>query len=364
LLQVIIVDDEELAIERLERILRELDDTFFISVFLTSNDAYEYAKTNKVDVAFLDISMPKINGMMLADSLKELNEDMNIIFVTGYSEFAVQAFQIHALDYVMKPVKKDRLKTTVERIKKQMKYEVHKVTLEVDLFNDLSIRISQGNKKREEIRLRSPKTEELFAFLVYKRTATREEIIEALWPNMLPQKALKNLNSNLYYIRKAFTGTNDHLIKTTGDEIKIEAEHIHCDLYEFEDIMKQLKSEMKMSELLIRKLEGVYLGSFLRGKPYNWSTVQARIFEQQYIERLDAAASFLYEQGNLQQALYYYNELLKLDPMREDIHYKVIRLYLELGRKYAAVQHYHELKKLLLEELGTTPDSDVEAMLQ
>lgn len=364
MLQVLIVDDEELAVERLERILREIDDTSFITVFLTSNDAYEYAKNHKIDVAFLDISMPYINGMMLSGLLKELYKDIDIVFVTGYDEFAVQAFHINALDYVMKPVKKERLKATVERINRHKKVEEYKFTLEVCLFNDLSIRLPHGSGKKAEIALRSPKTEELFAFLVYKRTVTREEIIDTLWPDMMQEKALKNLNSNLYYIRKAFNGTNDNFMKTAGDEIRLEIDDIYCDLYEFEDAMKKIKRDPKHTDELIRKLEAIYSGSFLRSKPYNWSIEQARRLEQQYIEQLEAASCFFYEKSRLQQALYYYNELLKLDRMREDIHYKVIKLYIELGRKYEALRHYNELEKILLEEMGTRPDSKIVAMLQ
>lgn len=364
MLQILIVDDEELAIERLARILKEIDDISSITSFLTPSEAYEYAKTHEIDVAFLDISMPDINGMMLSGLLKELNKNIDIVFVTGYDEFAVQAFNINALDYVMKPVKKERLMSTIERINRPQKYAAPSFSLEVCMFHDLTIKLPSSRGKMGEVKLRSPKTEELFAFLIYKRTVTREEIIDTLWPDMMQDKALKNLNSNLYYIRKALVGTNENnYIKTAGDEIRLETDDLYCDLYEFEEVMKELKRDSHRTDELIRKLEALYTGSFLRSKSYNWSIDHARQLELQYIEQLELTSSYFQEEGKLQPALYYYNELIKLDRIREDIHYKVIQLYIKLGRKHEALRQYTELEKILLEEMGTRPDAKVLEML-
>ena len=74
-----------------------------LQLFNSSQQAYEWARKHQVDVAFLDIEMPHISGMKLAESLKALNPDVKIIFVTAYDQYAVKAFKIKAFGYLLKP---------------------------------------------------------------------------------------------------------------------------------------------------------------------------------------------------------------------------------------------------------------------
>ena len=71
-----------------------------------------------MDIVFLDIQIPEINGIELAEQLLEMKPKLSIVFVTAYDNFAIKAFELNALDYILKmPVRKERLLNTVERIK-------------------------------------------------------------------------------------------------------------------------------------------------------------------------------------------------------------------------------------------------------
>jgi two-component system, LytTR family, response regulator len=358
MLRAIIVDDEELSVKRLKRILSQSGEIEVNDTFLDPTEAYEFVKGNSIDVAFLDISMPDTNGMKLSTLLHELDESIDVVFVTGYDEYALQAFELSAVDYLLKPVTAQRLTKTLEKIKKMNRGVTVQPVIEVLLFNGL--KIYRRTQDREPIKLRSPKTEELFAFLISKGTVSREEIIDTLWSGLEPEKALKNLNSTLYYIRKAF-GTS--FIKANRTEISIEERSIYCDLYEFERLLKQNRQDLKGHSEWFNQVETLYAGTFLKGKAYDWASGKTRRLEQDFIGLLELAARSHMEQNERQQSLHYFERILKLDPLREDIHQEIIHLYIELGRMNEAYRRYGQLEETLQQELGTSPDPKLKALI-
>ncbi len=123
MLDAIIVDDEELAIKRLRNLLCEREEIEICHTFMNPWEAYAFAKENLVHIAFLDISMSEINGLRLSKLLLDQNPAMDIVFVTGYDDYAVQAFDMSALDYLMKPVTEQRITKTLDKIRKR-----HRIT--------------------------------------------------------------------------------------------------------------------------------------------------------------------------------------------------------------------------------------------
>lgn len=119
MLKAMIVDDEELPMKLLARLLSESGRIASCRSFQNPLDALEYAKTNPVDLAFLDISMPEIDGMRLSGLLAELDETIDVVFVTAYDHYAVQAFDMSASDYVMKPASAQRIARTLDKIMKR-----------------------------------------------------------------------------------------------------------------------------------------------------------------------------------------------------------------------------------------------------
>ncbi|WP_165452241.1 response regulator [Paenibacillus thalictri] len=119
MLRAMIVDDEELAVERLEMVLSEIGGIEICHTSLDPWEAYEYAKKSPPDMAFLDISMPEINGMRLSSLLRELDASIDVVFVTGYDNYAVQAFDVNALDYLLKPVTVKRMIQTLDKVRKK-----------------------------------------------------------------------------------------------------------------------------------------------------------------------------------------------------------------------------------------------------
>ena len=111
-----IVDDESLALSRLKRLLNEngIED---ITAFDNPIEALKEVTKTKFDAVFLDISMPNITGLELADSIIQLEPKTFIVFQTAYSEFALEAYKSGGMGYLMKPIESNEIKNILEKIR-------------------------------------------------------------------------------------------------------------------------------------------------------------------------------------------------------------------------------------------------------
>jgi len=121
-LRALLVDDEPLARERLRALLDEADaDIEIVAEAGGGKDAVSLIHEHEPDVVFLDVQMPVLDGFDVVDLLPESGaERPQIVFVTAYDEYAIQAFEVHALDYLTKPVRLDRLTKTLDRVKEAL----------------------------------------------------------------------------------------------------------------------------------------------------------------------------------------------------------------------------------------------------
>ena len=116
-LRIIAVDDEKAAQFFMEEAIMAAKPDCQLQSFDLPNEAIEYVKSNPVDVAFLDIEMPQMNGVELAEKLIEINPKINIIFATAYPDFGLDAMKIHASGYVLKPVSETAVKKELDNLR-------------------------------------------------------------------------------------------------------------------------------------------------------------------------------------------------------------------------------------------------------
>ncbi len=118
-MKILIVDDEKLASSRVERILNELgyeDVTVYNDPLEASNDILR----NRYDIVFLDIQMPNTTGLELANNILELEPRTFIIFQTAYDQYAIEAFKVGGVDYILKPTTKESIESSIKKVKKYL----------------------------------------------------------------------------------------------------------------------------------------------------------------------------------------------------------------------------------------------------
>lgn len=128
----VIVDNEIVLRKELKYFINTFSRIEIEKEFDNGADALRYLSDNEVDVVFLEIDICRLNGMDLAKILYEKNKDIRIIFVTNKEKYAVEAFGIHAFDYILKPYSKERMISALKRID----------TIDIDRFKTNSDKIS------------------------------------------------------------------------------------------------------------------------------------------------------------------------------------------------------------------------------
>jgi len=230
-MNILVVDDERMALEYLKRTVESVFPDTAASGFMRPSQALEYAKTNHIDLAFLDIEMGGMNGLQLAKRLKDINGKINIIFTTGYSQYAADAYAIHACGYIMKPVSAGAIVEAMDYLHHPIDQKSTK-RIRVQTFGNFEV--YADNKPLEFSRT---KTKELLAYLVMRNGArcSNSEVIAAIWENKPDSKALQSQFRHLVFdLTKALKSVDseDVLIKHRG-ALAIIPEKITCDLYDF-----------------------------------------------------------------------------------------------------------------------------------
>lgn len=224
----IAVDDEPLMLGALTKAIKASDDISSVADFTSCEDALNFVGNNPVDIAFLDINMRGMGGLSLAEKIISLCPDCKIVFCTGYEEYAITAFKLHASGYLMKPISAKDVQLEIDNIKG---IRQHQKPITVKCFGNFEVFV-----KGEKLSFKRSKTKELLAFLVDRNGAgvTISEISVALWEN---DKDPKNHN----YIHQLFRDLRQSLEAVGIDGVfernnyfySINPQKIDCDYYSF-----------------------------------------------------------------------------------------------------------------------------------
>lgn len=130
MIRVVLVDDEEYALDMLEILLGEIGNVTVAGKFKNPLKMLEEINHINADAIFMDIDMPGIKGNDAARRLSEIKPDLKIVFTTAYAEYALEAFEIKAMDYLLKPIKLERLRNSVERIQSTLPKHIETTVLD------------------------------------------------------------------------------------------------------------------------------------------------------------------------------------------------------------------------------------------
>ena len=224
----IAVDDEPLMLSALAKAIDASPDITAVTKFSDCEKAIDHVKTNPVDMAFLDINMRGMGGLSLAREILRLCPECKIVFCTGYEEYALPAFKIHASGYLLKPISTEDVQEEIDNIKGIRRREK---LLTVKCFGNFEVYVNG-----EKLTFKRSKTKELLAFLVDRNGAgvTAAEIGVALWEDDEEPKNHNYIHQLFYDLRHALDAAGvGEIFKRNQYQYSVDPEKLDCDYYTF-----------------------------------------------------------------------------------------------------------------------------------
>lgn len=230
---IIAVDDDRLSLKIMEDLLvRIFSREDRIITFQNPEHAMQYGTKEKIDIAFLDICMDKMNGLELAEKLKYYHPDLNIIFVSAFPEYALDAFRLRASGYICKPATLPAVIFELKNLRNPIAKERNKPVIQTFGYFEVFI-------NAVPVYFRRRKSKELLAFLVDRKgsTVTSSEIASVLWEEFPLDRSLQKYVATCIsdMITDLANAGISHIIRKTKGRISLNKAEVDCDYYRFLD---------------------------------------------------------------------------------------------------------------------------------
>lgn len=251
-MKILIADDEPMVLDETVHTIQQVCPEAELYPAGDWKRALESAGEHTIDVAFLDIEMPGMNGLELSRKLKEIHPDTNIVFVTAYSEYALEAFSVYASGYLMKPLRKEAVESALQNLREPVSDSGGR--LRVQCFGNFEVFC--GNQPVIFARSRA---KEIFAYLVDLKGASANtgELCAVLWEDSTEIERNRHYLRNLIAdIRKALHACHaDDVFLCRRNHFAVNVELLDCDYYRF----------LKGDEVAVNSYRGEYM------KQYSWA---------------------------------------------------------------------------------------------
>ena len=230
-MRVLCVDDERLLMEDTVALCLELDQVDEAKGFTRPAEALRWLEQNQADVALLDIDMPGMTGIELAAAIREIWPELPVIFLTGYAQYALEAYEVHPTGYLLKPVKKEKLAAEIAYALAGARQKQHR-HIEVRTFGNFDLLVDG-----KPVPFRQRKCKELLAYLIDRQGAsvTRSEAFAVLWEDRLYDRPMqKQFDVIIRSLRTTLTDCGvGEIFELQNAAMRINPELISCDAWRY-----------------------------------------------------------------------------------------------------------------------------------
>ncbi|MEJ8305578.1 response regulator [Saccharibacillus sacchari] len=369
-MRAMLIDDEKPALLHLERLIRADGRLEPVAMCTSAREGIEWLDNEPVDAVFLDIGMPEMNGLEAAEHIQQRHPGIAIVFVTAYSDYAVEAFDLQAIDYLLKPIGPTRLQKAIARIVPESLAVENKAAKAGDsapkelempgilMFRRLELYDSEARKVRP-VKWRTAKSQELFAYLLHQgeQWVPRDELTDLLWPSMSGDKAATHLHTSVYQIRKLLKdGKPEMALEYRQESYRLLRGGVETDVERFEHESEKLIGSVKGNIDPAETLLALWKGGYLEHHDYPWAESRAEKLNRR---RLRLALELAEEEkaaGRTDEAIRLLTALQEEEPYAEEICRQLMSAYESADNKRLARESYRTFALRLQEELGAEPE--------
>lgn len=363
-MKVILLDDEDNALELLEMILTDIGGIEIIDTYLSPFAFLEGMQKLKwsghlPDAVFVDIEMPDMFGLEVAEKVHEIDAKVQVIFVTAYSEYAIQAFEVHAQDYILKPASKERIEKTLNHIRMLTgKADVNngaESEIQIQCMGEFAI---FRNREMERVKWRTSKARELCAYLLHEhnRIVATDTLLELFFENEDSEKSKVYLYSTVSYVRKIFNQLGfPNALQKLEDGYVINVSGIQCDYLELLEIVSEETPIVVNNIERYERLFDLYKGDFIQNVDHIAFMARREDVRQQTVHTLRRMKDFYKASQNEEKVMHCLFKIVELMPDSEHDTYELMKVYNKHGERGEALKVYQQFVRHLAEEYGLSP---------
>lgn len=372
-MRAIVIDDELLVAEQIDRMLVHAG-VKVLGCCANPHEALGMAKALQPDVLFLDIEMPELSGLEIAERVYADKLDIEVVFITAYNQYAIDAFRANALDYLLKPVMEEDLQRSLERVLRRRQHRGGPVgsgrqrRVAASLFGKFALHMDGG---LEPVRWVTSKCAELLAYMLLQpwgKEVSKWELLEALWPAQNADKAGINLRSTVSRINKTLRDCcsgmalasvrNGYRLDLSDEAPAVDAEELELFVL---DAVVPGPVNLAYIEQLVHRCSRPFLQEFDSAwcEPY-------RKQYRQYLLHLGKKLLLYYEKAEAEpfKALQLTDLLVEHDPYDESLREAALKLHHRIGGSQRAAAYYEAYAELISTELEALPGDTLTALLR
>ncbi|MBN2714669.1 MAG: response regulator [Deltaproteobacteria bacterium] len=356
MISAVIIDDERHAIREIAFHLKRYPEISVLASFINPLEALEKLPELKPQLVFLDIQMPQLMGIDVGSRILDMDSNMEIVFVTAYDQYAMEAFELNAIAYILKPIAQEKFENTMRRVIKRIQKAPPVSSgkqLKVQCFGNFQIAWDH----EAPLGWRSEKTKEVFAYLLMHdgNVVARDQIVEAVFPDIEMEKAVKQLHNAIYYIRKSLQeyGVEKNLIKV-HEKYCMSLGEVNFDKQEWRSLLQLHETDLRMD-----RIEEIYKGDYLEGADWPWAEIDRENYANDYVELLNRYANHLVGKGSYEMAEKCFCKAYQKNPFVEYTSLNLLQLYHETHQKSKAMLHFGKFEQLLQDELNLRPPKEI-----
>ncbi|MFD2334559.1 response regulator [Cohnella sp. GCM10020058] len=372
-MRAVIVDDEPLVAEQIGRMLAGAGVTV-LGRCANPHEALGMARSLQPDVLFLDIEMPELNGLEIAERVYADKLDMEVVFITAHNQYAIDAFRVNALDYLLKPVMEEDLQRSLERVEKRRQHRTRDVgsggqrAVAVELFGKFALYLDGSP---DPVRWVTSKCAELLAYMLlqpWEKEVSKWALFEALWPTQNEEKAGINLRSTVSRINKTLRDSGSGIALTSirnGYRLVLSDELPGVDAAELElfalDAFEPGPNNLAHIEQLVHRCSRPFLQEFDGA----WCEPYRKQYRQYFLQM--GKKLLLYDERTGTEplkALRLAELLVEHDPYDESLREAALKLQYRLGGSRRAHDYYEAYAELIRAELGALPGDTIAGLLR
>lgn len=366
-MKAVLIEDELPSLDLMERMVKKNEHLELAGAYTDPNRAFADIVRLSPDVVFADVEMPGVSGMELARRIRAYDENIQIVFVTAHSEFAVEAFQVNAVNYILKPVTEEDLNVTVNRLMRNRRRIPAGPKENRNRILTLGSFEAYGDFAGRKLRWPTAKVRELFACFVAagKKPLEKWQLCERLWPQSPPQKAEHSLHSAVSRMRNALRREGVPPDLSYGQGMYwMDLGGFSCDAWELEEFLGNSPEVCDANITSFQQTLSLYRGDLFKTEDYVWCLGSREKLKSLYLGGLKKVGRYEMEKEDYGRAEKYLQKALRADPLAEETAARLLEVYYRTGQKEKLVHCFQVLRQRLGEELGIAPKAETVRLYQ